>query len=270
VEDDLGTRIRDAFPASCEVIRYGVSAEEARRFGLPCGGTLQLVVEPLTASVTLQPALASVERRELRVRQVNLKTGATRFQAMTPDSQPGLDGDLLTQVFGPRWRMLLIGASQVSHYLAQMAPTLDYRVLICDPRREYRDSFNVPAVEWRSGMPDDVVRDIRPDQRTVILALTHDPKLDDMALMEALMTDAFYVGALGSKVTNANRRSRLAQLELKPEQIARLHGPVGLPIGSRTPPEIALSILAELIALRSRAGIAGHRALSPVVTSGVT
>jgi len=174
----------------------------------------------------------------------------------------GLDGEWLTQIFGPRWRILLIGAGQTSQYLAQMAQSLDYRVLVCDPRQEYRETWKVSGVEWMDGMPDDVVREMRPDQRTVILALTHDPKLDDMALMEALTTDAFYVGAIGSRSNNTHRRTRLARLDLRAEQIARLHGPVGLPIGSRTPPEIALSILAELIALRSQVGfsaIALHR-----------
>lgn len=255
IEDDFTSRIRSNFPNRCEVVRYGVKAEEARRFGLPCGGTLELVVEPLSSPIALRPALQAVERRELCVRQVNLSTGEANLQKAKMEAKPGLAGDLLSQAFGPRWRMLLIGSGQTSQYLAQMAQTLDYRVFICDPRPEYEGHCRIPGVELFKGMPDDVVRDMCPDQRTVILALTHDPKLDDMALMEALKSDAFYVGALGSKSNNAKRRTRLAMLELTPEEISRLHGPVGLPIGSRTPPEIALSILAELIALRAQTGI---------------
>lgn len=262
VEDDLARRFQHAFPTRCEVVQYGGSDEEARRFGLPCGGTLKLVVEPLDSAASLRPALDAVARRELWRRQVCLTTGQARLAPVTADSVAGLDGEWLTQIFGPRWRILLIGAGQTSQYLAQMAQSLDYRVLVCDPRQEYRETWKVSGVEWMNGMPDDVVREMRPDRRTVILALTHDPKLDDMALMEALTTDAFYVGAIGSRSNNANRRARLARLDLRAEQIARLHGPVGLPIGSRTPPEIALSILAELIALRSQVGfsaIALHR-----------
>jgi len=251
IEDDLGRRIHGDFPTHCEVIKYGVTAEEARQFGLPCGGTLQLVVEPLAQADALEPLLAAVEQRELIMRRLQLSTGSAIYQAAEPGLRPGIDGDILIQLFGPRWRLLLIGASQTSLHLARMAQALDYRVYVCDPREEYRQSWERAEVDWLPGMPDDVVRELRPDRRTAILALTHDPKLDDMALMEALQSDAFYVGALGSKLNNAKRRKRLLKLDLTQQQIDRLHGPVGLPIGSRTPPEIALSILAELVALRN-------------------
>ena len=250
VEDDLAARIRARFPSTCEVVKYGVTAEDARRFGLPCGGTLQLVVEPLAGVESLRPALAALERGELLARRVQLADGATSFQPATPEDAPTFDGKVLTQIFGPRWRLLLIGAGQISFYLASMAQALDYRVLVCDPRAEYVREWTVAGTELLPGMPDDVVRAITPDRRTAIVALTHDPRLDDMALMEALKTDAFYVGALGSATTTARRRERLALLDVTPEELARLHGPVGLPIGSRTPPEIAISILAELTVLR--------------------
>ena len=250
VENDLATRLRAGFPTACETVRYGVTAEEARRFGLPCGGMLELLVEPLAGIETLQPALTALERGELRARRVRLADGAVSFRAATPEDSSTFDGVILTQIFGPRWRLLIIGAGQISTYLASMAQALDYRVLICDPRAEYVREWTVGGAELLPGMPDDVVRAVTPDRRTAIVALTHDPKLDDMALMEALKTDAFYVGALGSAATTARRRERLALLEVTPEELTRLHGPVGLPIGSRTPPEIAVSILAELTALR--------------------
>lgn len=250
VEDDLVARLRARFPTACQVMDYGVTAEDARRFGLPCGGTLQLVVEPLAGPEVLQPALAALERGELLARRVRLADGAVRFQSATPEDSLTFDGDVLTQIFGPRWRMLIVGAGQISFYLASMAQALDYRVLICDPRPEYAREWTVTGAELLPGMPDDVVRAIAPDRRTAIIALTHDPKLDDMALMEALKTRAFYVGALGSALTTARRRERLALLDVTEQELARLHGPVGLPIGSRTPPEIAISILAELTALR--------------------
>jgi xanthine dehydrogenase accessory factor len=264
VEDDLAARLRANFPSRCEVVKYGVTAEEARRFGLPCGGTLQLVVEPLAGVESLQPALAALERGELVARRVQLADGAVSFQAATPEELLCFDGAMLMQIFGPRWRLLIIGAGQVSLYLASMAQTLDYRVLICDPREEYVREWTVAGAELLSGMPDDVVRALVPDRRTAIVALTHDPKLDDMALMEALKTGAFYVGALGSAATTARRRERLASLEVTPEEAARLHGPVGLPIGSRTPPEIAISILAELTALRHGIVLAPVRSVDTV------
>ncbi|MEZ5583334.1 MAG: XdhC family protein [Candidatus Competibacteraceae bacterium] len=265
IEDDLSRRIHGDFPSRCEVITYGVTAEEARRFGLPCGGTLQLVVEPLDRAAALDPLLAAVERRERIMRRLQLSTGSAIYQTADKMVRPGLDGDILIPLFGPRWRLLIIGASQTSLHLARMAQALDYRVYICDPREEYKQSWEYGGVDWLPGMPDDVVRELHPDQRTAILALTHDPKLDDMALMEALRSDAFYIGALGSKLNNANRRKRLLQLDLTQEQIDRLHGPVGLPIGSRTPPEIALSIIAELVALRN--GMEFIKGITPPLAS---
>ncbi|MDS4042626.1 MAG: XdhC family protein [Candidatus Competibacter sp.] len=250
VEDDLAARLRARFPTGCEVVKYGVTAEDARRFGLPCGGTLQLVVEPLAGVDALRPALAALERGELLARRVRLADGAASFQPATPEDRLTFDGEVLTQVFGPRWRLLIVGAGQIAFYLASMAQALDYRVLVCDPRAEYAREWTVAGAELLPGMPDDVARAIAPDRRTAIVALTHDPKLDDMALMEALKSDAFYVGALGSAATTARRRERLALLDVTPEELARLRGPVGLLIGSRTPPEIAVSILAELTALR--------------------
>eukprot|EP00919_Chromeraceae_sp_WS-2016_P063110 GHVR01149350.1.p1 GENE.GHVR01149350.1~~GHVR01149350.1.p1 ORF type:complete len:163 (+),score=16.82 GHVR01149350.1:1-489(+) len=144
----------------------------------------------------------------------------------------------------------MIGAGQTSAYLADMAQSLDYQVSICEPRDAMRESWDVDGVELLNLMPDDAVLAMQPDAHTAIVALTHDPKLDDMALLEALKSAAFYVGALGSKKNNANRRQRLAMFDLSALEIERLHGPVGLSIGSRTPPEIAIAILAELIQLR--------------------
>ncbi|NJM13581.1 MAG: XdhC/CoxF family protein, partial [Synechococcaceae cyanobacterium SM1_2_3] len=250
VDDDLAARLRDRFPEQCEMVKYGVSTEEARRFGLPCGGTLQMAVEPITTAAALQPALAGVERGQLLARRLQIATGAVTYVPATLGAVSNFDGQTLTRIFGPGWRLLIIGAGQTSRYLAQMAQALDYQVLICDPREEYARDWAVAEAEWLPGMPDDVVRAIEPDQRTVIVALTHDPRLDDMALMEALKTEAFYVGALGSMSNTIKRRERLALLDVTPTELARLHGPVGLPIGSRTPPEIAVSILAELTALR--------------------
>jgi xanthine dehydrogenase accessory factor len=144
----------------------------------------------------------------------------------------------------------VIGASAPARYLAHMAQSLDYRVMICDPRAEVTATWDVPGTELLIGMPDDVVRERVRDPRCAVIALTHDPKLDDLALLEALISPAFFVGALGSQANNARRRERLAQLGVPADALARLRAPVGLAIGSRTPPEIAVSILAELTAVR--------------------
>jgi xanthine dehydrogenase accessory factor len=160
------------------------------------------------------------------------------------------DGKVLKTVHGPRWRLLLIGAGQLSRYLATMAQALDYHVVVCDPREEYDEGWDMPGVPINRGMPDDVVLELNLDAHSAVVALTHDPKLDDLALLEALKSPAFYVGALGSKRNNDARRRRLTEFDLSAAEIARLHGPVGLKIGSKTPPEIAVAILAEMTAVR--------------------
>jgi len=124
-------------------------------------------------------------------------------------------------------------------------------VIVCDPREEYAASWQATDAALDTRSPDDAVCALARDARTAVIALTHEPKLDDLALMDALVSPAFYVGALGSHANNAKRRARLASLALPQEAIARLHGPVGLPIGSRTPAEIAVAILAELTAVRN-------------------
>lgn len=253
VEDDLIERIRrrEIAKDKPEVTTYGVTREQAQRFGLPCGGTLQLVLEPLTDLDFLKALLAAIERRELISRTLDLATGEVSLLEAAPGDILKFNGESLTTIHGPSWRMLIIGAGQTSRYLAQMAQALDYNVIVCDPREEYADSWDIPGVAVDRRMPDDVVTALELDSHSVVIALTHDPKLDDMALLEALKSAAFYVGALGSKVNNDKRRERLAQyFDLSSEELSRLHGPVGLRLGSRTPPEIAVAILAELTALR--------------------
>ena len=148
----------------------------------------------------------------------------------------------------------------MTQYLAQMATALGYQVLVCDPRDEYATGFEVPGATLLRSMPDDTIIALKPDGHTAIIALTHDPKLDDLALMEALTSPAFYVGAIGSRVNQAKRKERLKDhFGLSDAQLARLHGPVGLKNGARTPPEIAVSILAELTAVRY-----GYRVPEPV------
>jgi xanthine dehydrogenase accessory factor len=250
VEADLLDRVHSAFPSRPALYRYGVSADEARRFGLPCGGVLELVLEPLTNPAEVESILAALAQRRTLTRLLDLDTGEVRLEETADHAEFSFDGHRMVRVFGPRWRLLIIGAGQIARYLASLAQTLDYDVRVCDPREEYARSWTDQTVELLSGMPDDAVREFQPGARSVIVALTHDPKLDDMALMEALRSNAFYVGALGSRASQAKRRSRLLELDLTTEQVQRLHGPVGYPLGGKTPPEIALAILAEVTALR--------------------
>ncbi len=184
------------------------------------------------------------------------------------------DGERLLTIHGPRYRMLVIGAGQLSRYLCNIAVGLDYQVTVCDPREEYTEEWNIPGTKIVRTMPDDTVIDMKLDERCAVIALTHDPKLDDLALMEALKTPAFYVGALGSRRNNQARRERLKEFDLNETELARLHGPVGIYIGSRTPPEIAVSILAEVTAAKNGVSlptllqVEGAKAAREVAASG--
>src|SRR5690349_24803551 len=253
IEDDIVDRSRREGQRAtrCEVVTYGVSADEARRFGLPCGGTIQLVLEPLTRESGMRALLREVETGHLVARRLDLGSGFATLHPAKASDGLAFDGKVLRTIHGPRYRMLVIGASQLSKYLAQMAVGLDYDVTICDPREEYTETWDVPGVHLVRTMPDDTVQAMQLDERCAVVALTHDPKLDDLALLEALKSPAFYVGALGSRANNAKRRERLREFDLTDEEIARLHGPIGLYIGSRTPPEIAVSILAEITAIKN-------------------
>jgi len=225
-----------------------VSKEEAARFGLPCGGTLRLVQEPVTDTAWVEEVLQRTASHQLVARSLTLANGAVSLRDASRSDAMQFDGSTLTTLFGPRWRLLLIGAGQLSQAVAYMAQLLDFEVLVCDPREEYAATLGMQGVTRVAGMPDDVVTQLAPDAHTAVVALTHDPKLDDMALLEALNSDAFYVGALGSKRTQQVRKQRLKEhFELTDAALDRLHGPVGLAIGAKTPAEIAVSIVAQIV-----------------------
>lgn len=254
IEDDLVEKARSGGLSldAAKVMTYGVTTEEARQFGLPCGGSLTIVIEPLIETSWIDSLISLISQHRLVSRTLNLATLSTQIFDAMPEDELIFDGHNLTTVYGPRWRLLIIGAGQTSQYLAQMAQALDYEVIICEPRVEFREVWDVPNTAVIHDMPDDAVLLQQVDARTAVIALTHDPKLDDMALLEALKSPAFYVGALGSINNNIKRRERLALFDLSAGEISRLHGPVGLDIRSRTPPEIAVSILAHIISVKNQ------------------
>ena len=208
--------------------------------------------EPLLDATWVEQLLERTAQHRLVARTLTLATGQVALRDAVRGQAMAFDGSTLSTVFGPKWRLLLIGAGQLSQAVAQMAGVLDFEVLVCDPREEYAATLNMSGVQRVPGMPDDVVRELMPDAHTAIVALTHDPKLDDMALLEALKSAAFYVGALGSKKNQQTRKQRLAEhFDLSESELARLHGPVGLAIGAKTPAEIAVSILAEIVQVKN-------------------
>jgi xanthine dehydrogenase accessory factor len=253
IEDDLISRVArgELAPQLPQITSYGATADEAQRFGLPCGGTVQLVLEPLSLRSQLRELLAAIEGRRRVARRVEMGTGVVQLAAAAEGDTLRFDGKLLVTVHGPRLRLLIIGGGQLSGYLAAMAVMLDYGVTVCEPRDEYLEGWRaIEGVTLSRTMPDDLVLAMTLDTHSAVVALTHDPKLDDLALMEALHTPAFYVGALGSKRNNEARRERLLQFDVSREASARLRGPVGLRLGGRTPPEIAVAIVAEMTAVR--------------------
>lgn len=267
IEDNLIAKVREqGMPAKPEWVQYGVTREQAQNFGLPCGGILELVLEPLRDAGWIAKVLQRISMYELVRRTLHLRTGATQLEAGARNQQLSFDGEQLSMTFGPQMRLLVIGAGQLSQFVAQMAQPLGFDVCMCDPREEYTGTWQPEWGKHLHGMPDDVVLQIKPDMHTAIVALTHDPKLDDMALLEALKSDAFYVGALGSRANNKKRRERLALFDLTKEQIQRLHGPIGLHIGSRVPAEIAISILAEIISVKNGVEPSQKKALNDSFT----
>jgi xanthine dehydrogenase accessory factor len=252
IEDDLIAKIREGTMAlgHPERVKYGISAEEANRFGLPCGGTLELVLEPIRDESHLDQLVEALGEGRRVARVLDMATGAVTLSEPGDADTLSLDEQSLRTVHGPRWRLLVIGAGQMTMYLATMALALDYDVTVCDPREEYALGWSVGGTHLTREMPDDTVLAMHCDRHTAVIALTHDPKLDDLALMEALKSECFYVGAIGSRANQQKRRERLLEFDVTNDELDRLHGPVGIKNGARTPPEIAVSILAELTAAR--------------------
>lgn len=260
VEDDLIEKLRAGEIAASKptLMVYGKTQEESDRFGLPCGGQLHIAIEPFKdASVVpqLRSIIQHLNDRQCIERSLNLQSGQFELTSVPRFKHMVLSEDetQLNQVYGPRFQLFLIGAGPVSIYVAQMAQALDYQVIVCDPRPEMIEQWPVEGAQLVNAMPDDAIEAHADDRFSAIIALTHDPRIDDMGLMQALKTNAFFVGAMGSERTSAKRRERLLQLELTEQEINRLHAPVGLPIGSKTPAEIAIAILAQLTALRTEA-----------------
>jgi xanthine dehydrogenase accessory factor len=233
-------------------LKYGISADEAHRFGLPCGGTLELLLEFNPDAGSLAQLIELLEKGQLTQRATNLQTGAVTLTTSSAPSELQIDEIQLINTFGPEYRMLLIGAGQMTEYLATMALFNGFAVTVCDPREEYRGAWSVAGVTVKHDMPDDLVLGFKPDRRSCVIALTHDPKLDDLALLAALETDAFYIGAIGSRRNNILRQQRMIEhFDQTENSLARLRGPIGIYIGSKTPAEIAVSIMAEVLAVKN-------------------
>jgi len=262
IEDDLIASFTRPDPATgqCAMqleglpkkLRYGITADEAHRFGLPCGGTLELMLEFNPQADLLQELITSLDAGNLMLRRLDLSSGQASLESTESVSVLKINDTELVNCFGPSYRMLLIGAGQLGEYIATMAIFNGFTVTVCDPRQEYAAGWTTTNVHHMTEWPDDAVRAFKPDRRTCVLALTHDPKLDDLALLEAIETEAFYIGAIGSRANSQARRKRMMEhFDQTPESLARLRGPIGVYIGSKTPAEIAVSVMAEVLAVKN-------------------
>ena len=236
------------------VVKYGVTAEEQARLKLPCGGQLHVLLEYLSPDEDLNAVFRhisdSLENHKKVSRVVDLASGGISFEDESSDEAVVLEDEKLTHSLSPHYKLLLLGAGDVAKYVAELALALEYDVTLCDPRPRYLENWHVEGVATTSRLPDDVVREQYNNPYSGIIALAHDPRVDDMALMEALKTRAFYIGAMGSERTSTKRRERLPELGLTEEEIDRLHAPIGFQIGSKKPAEIAISIMAEVTAVK--------------------
>jgi len=265
VEKQLVAEFASRAPTAVQSL--SIADEGARRVGLTCGGRLELVFETLESSTALAPVITALDERRRIMRTVNVVTRAVTLSAASENAEFGWDGRIVSRVFGPAWRVLLIGAGELSRFTARFSQAVDFDVIVCEPRAPFRETFGVHGVRVIDRLPDEAVALHAHDARSALLALSHDPTLDDLALEEAIGATCFHIAALGSRKSHAARCKRLRFLGLDDTGIARISAPAGIDIGSRTAAEIAISIVAELIQARDNARHEGGAQASTRVTA---
>ncbi len=245
----------------CRVLEFGVSGEDAFSAGLACGGEIKVLVEPVGEDIGAGQGLPLAMLRDLVAARAARQTVSYHLQfdgwrrALRPahgGDETSLSEELFAHLHAPPLRLIIAGAVHVAQALIPMAQIVGYDVTLIDPRGAFATADRFPGVTLYEDYPDEVLADLSLDRRTAIVTLAHDPKIDDPALEAGLNAPVFYIGSLGSRRTQGQRLDRLAARGFSPEQLRRIHGPVGLDIGSVGPAEIAVSIMAELVA-RQRA-----------------
>lgn len=254
LEEDLLRRTAEDGPDHPVLVDYGITDDDRDQFQLPCGGRIRLLVEPFQgeAAVDHVRALAgALQNRESVVRRVPLSGTATLDPSVTrAKSAVRFDGEQLLHVLEPECRLLLIGAGEVARYVCEFATAAEFAVTLCEPREAFAAGWSFDQIPLDRRLPDDLVSTQFGDAWSGVLALAHDPRIDDMGLLAALNSNAFYIGAMGSRKTSEARRERLASLGLDKAALDRLRAPIGVDIPSKTPAEIAISVVADLIAAR--------------------
>lgn len=252
IEEELIERVTSQFPSQFETLEYDSDTSRT----LPCGGRLLLTIEPMSSIDGLAEMMSALAAGSAVNRTIVLDTGEVSWDEATAEQKTVLSDGVLSLVYEPEWRLMIVGAGELAQWVCRLAQLLDYRVHACDPRPDYQQTWPFDEVSLATDYPDDFLSISSVDQRSAIVALTHDPKIDDLAIIEALAGNAFYVGALGSRRTTAKRAERLEQhFNLKPEQIARIRGPIGIDLNTRRPQEIALAVMTEITAARNGVSI---------------
>lgn len=261
VEDDFLERMAEGlFAEAVTVVRYGEGDDPRSQVKLPCGGLLDVLVERLEPDCEVQAHLRELEsallgQRRL-IREVDLQSGACGL-LVDREHGPRIEREIdrVRLRVGAAQRLLLAGYSSVAQACAEFGVGLGFEVILCDPREEVLEGVVLEHVEIRRQLPSVFIAEGGCHSDTAVVALTHDPRIDDLAMMEAVRTDAFYIGVMGSLQTSQKRFERLRRIGgLGEVELARIHAPIGLNLGSKTPAEIALAVLADI--LRIRSGIA--------------
>lgn len=273
LEQDLIERLQQKrVPLKPQLIMFGQTSEEQHRYQLPCGGSLNILLEPVAPSATyrshIESIVSALQQRLPVARRVSLPFGEKLLDSLTchvvtrhlcDEEKQSHSGVTVAQnnrwvchTLCPDWRLLILGAGEVANYLAAFAAAANFDVSVCEPREQYAAHWQGSATLYRR-LPDELITCSFYDACVAIVGVSHDPRVDDMGLMAALDSAAFFIGCMGSEKTSAARRERLRELGVSEASLRRLHAPVGLDVGSKTPAEIAISVVAQLIAKRSLA-----------------
>ncbi|MCC6709989.1 MAG: XdhC family protein [Gammaproteobacteria bacterium] len=256
IEEELLARVRENFPGDFETLEYHSDTTRS----LPCGGRLLLTLEPLAQVPELAPMLDTLRDGAAVVRRLNLADRSVSWAPADDTARTVLDGPLLQVVYEPAWRLLVVGAGELAGWVCRYAQLLDYAIEVCEPRSEYREGWTLHDFAVSADYPDDFISARSCDAHTAIVALTHDPKVDDLAMLEGLRSQAFYLGALGSKRTTANRAARLVEhFGMGDDDVRRIRGPIGIDLKTRKPAEIALAVMTDITAARNGVRISTER-----------
>jgi xanthine dehydrogenase accessory factor len=241
-----------------KMLEYGVSDDDAFAVGLACGGKIRVLVEPVGKQMPqklLQELGVAISRDQSVIYEINIKTMQRRlvyseYEDRIRKDRSGFEDDQITflNVYSPKIKMDIVGAVHIAQALVPIAKIAGFSPRIIDPRESFANHERFGGIEISNDFPDVALTKTKPNYRTAVVLLSHDPKLDDPALHIALQSEAFYIGALGSKKTHHKRKERLRNSGFKEKQIERIYGPIGLDIGASSPEEIAISILSEVIA----------------------